>query len=139
MIRRSKNFGVLAVLAILSLSLGGCLVEVKKFYDDPGPLFAAVEDQLRLARSRLVKGETPRQVHLMVYDRGSQDLVRVRVPFWLLAMFDDEDSIARFSERFKDRRWADSPRVRLSELKSMGPGVVVRINDDDARLLLWLE
>lgn len=137
-----KRFWVVGVLASLSLLLSGCLVEVKKHLDDPDPLFARVEDEMRMVeKDQSLSNQPPKSIHLMVYERDSQNLVHIKVPFWLLEKFHDKNEILDCAGEFRDRPWANPKKFKftLEDLKRMGPGTVLKVNDRDARVLIWLK
>lgn len=142
MILLKKRYLVVGVLALWSLFLSGCLVEVKKYYDDPETLFAKVEDEMRMVeRDGTLRNQPPISIHLMVYENDSQNLVRIKVPFWLLEKFHHKDAILDCAGEFRDRPWANPKKIKFSleDLKKMGPGTVLQVHDGNDRMILWLK
>lgn len=133
---------LLGVLAFPALITGGCMVDISRNHEDPDRLFGETLDEIRrVEKDASLRGEKPKDIHLMVYEKDSRNLIRIRVPFWILEKFSDERSILEGAGDFRHRRWADASRVHVSleGLKKMGPGVILQVNDRDSRLLLWLK
>ncbi len=137
-----KRLIVIALLTSFSLFAGGCLVEIKKYEKDPQPLFADAEQEVENALKQTAgRKAIPNDLHILVYEKGSRQLIRIRIPFWILIKMEDKEVDINVPGDFKDRPWANRDKIHftLAELKKMGPGVVLNVNDDDDQVMVWLK
>jgi hypothetical protein len=130
---RRARLGGLVVAAALATA---CLVEVGKVAD-PGPAFAqARQDAARLQG----RPGPPSSLHVLVWDRGEERLVRVNVPMWLVRkaaehddmdvdLDDDSGDVAKHVRR----------HLRWKDVEKAGLGVLAEVEEEDGdQVLVWL-
>ena len=136
-----NRFPGLAALLALVLGLAACVgVRVDRGVDDPGPAFARAEREIeRLESERPGRGGRVRGLCLLAYDRRDRELIRVRVPIWIvdacLDLAADGDCDVR-TERLEERYDIEWKAVR--DLGRFGPGLLASITDEESRVLIWL-
>jgi hypothetical protein len=132
---------LLAVLLLGSACLG---LHIREGIRNADPYF----DRARSEIQRIQAKDPGRHgaVHrlcVLVHDRQSNDLVEVSTPLWLAeaclgvglsaAEHDRESGLQDFSERYGlDLR-------SLKDLDRLGPGLLIEIEDEDSRVLVWLK
>jgi len=129
--RRNGLFGKSAALAACVLTLSACVyVGIDR----------ALGEIRRLERSGRGRGHEAREICVLAYDGRDGELVRVEAPLPLIhgvlsLGLEDLEHDRTF------RKWRDRPgldrRVRR-RLAGCEPGLVVEINEDRERLLVWL-
>ena len=76
----------------------------------------------------------------MIYDQSDLELIRVSAPFWLVEKCmdpgderDEWEEESRIGERY-DFDWRG-----LESFREIGPGLLVEIEDEEAKILIWIE
>jgi len=79
-------------------------------------------------------------IHVLVWDRGEEKLVRVSVPMWLVrkaaehgdAHLDFDDDSGEVARHLK-------PRLRWKDVEKAGLGVLAEVEEEDGdQVLVWL-
>jgi len=130
----------LAGLALVALlALPGCWVRIDS---NPGNVDAAFRKALdeveRIQSVPSAQRGKPRRVRLLVYDEGDDQLVRLSVPLWLVRRIADHQAE---DEREAGGRTEELARYGLTvdRILSGGRGVLLQADEDDAKVLVWLE
>jgi hypothetical protein len=130
--RRVRLAGIVAAAVLAA----GCLVEIQKV-TDPGPAFARAR-----AEAARVQGRPgpPGSLHVLVWDRGEEKLVRVSVPMWLVrkaAEHDDTD--LDFDDDSGEVARHVRPHLRWKDVEKAGLGVLAEVEEEDGdQVLVWL-
>jgi hypothetical protein len=132
--RRARRLGL--VVAVLSLSEAGCLVQITHVAD-PRPIFSAA----RVEAERLTgRPGRARELNVLVWNRDDGELVRVSLPMWLVRKAeqrvdwrDELENDDRASVRNALRR------VRLEDIEKAGLGILAEVEEDGGdQVLVWL-
>ena len=127
----------LALIVAAAVLATACLVNIEQVAD-PGPAFARAR-----AEAAQVQGRPgpPSSLHVLVWDRGEEKLVRVSVPMWLVrkaAEHDDADLLDFDDDSGKVARHL-KPRLRWKDVEKAGLGVLAEVEEEDGdQVLVWL-
>jgi hypothetical protein len=127
-------------LAVLTLG-GACVgVRVRQGVHDADAYFEQARRDIRA-----IEAENPgrrghvHQVCVLVHDRHSSELVEVTTPLWLAnACLDLGLSAAEHDRDYGLHERYGVNLKALKDLKRLGPGLLVEINDEDTQVLVWL-
>jgi hypothetical protein len=127
---------LLAVTAATLMS-AGCFVGVEiEDVTDPGPAFA----EARAEAARVAGRPGPAgSLHILVYDRDDEQLVRASLPMWVVEKAGDEEIDLDLGDETAERVRS---HIRLSDLKNapLGPLVEVEEEEEDGdQVLVWLK
>jgi hypothetical protein len=132
------------VVAIMMLGSTACFnVHVESDVDFPAGRFSAVWERIgQLQRHNPDRVGRAREMHMLVYDGESRELVSGSFPMWLvkLAGEKNEEHGTRRSHEVASR-YVDFDRCSMREISRLGPGLLVQVDDGDegTHVLLWLE
>lgn len=125
------------LLWLLLLPLAGCLrVEVSRT-SDPGPAFAVARREAMRFQGR--KGPA-RELSAVIWSADEKQLVRARVPMWLVRKFAHDRDNAHESR--EGGAWEDRLAGRLSvrDLDRAGLGLLFELEEEQGeRVLVWLQ
>jgi hypothetical protein len=140
----AKRMLFLLVLLIILFSTGACFnFRIESDVDFPAGRFAAAQERV----SALVRHNPDRigrsgNLHMLVYDGSSRELVCGDVPMWLVRL-GIEKGEAHEEQRTQDvaGRYVDFDWQYVKEFSRLGPGLLVQVDDmdDNTHVLLWLE
>lgn len=130
-----------AAIGLIGLLSGCFAVRVRRFVADPEPYFRRALRRIeRIQRNDPGRRGCPGELHFLVYDISGKELVQAAAPFWLVDRWMDlgESPHARKAEKeLRDRYdfdWRD-----LRGLHEIGPGLLVSIEDEQSKILIWIE
>ena len=132
----------LAAGFILLGMMSACFaVRIRRDVGDPDIYFdRAFREIDRIHRENPGRRGPAHKIHVLVYDSSDLELVQVTAPFWLVDKCmdlgeepDEWDEEAELGERY-DFDWRG-----LEELHEIGPGLLVEIEDEEAKILIWIE
>lgn len=130
------------LILMIPMALVACFgVRVKKNVRNPRPFFSQAHARIeRIHREDPHRHGRPRVIRLLIYAGEECDLVRIDAPFWLLDMGMDFERETRHS---RSRRLEDGYdfewREELRDLRKAGPGLLVEIEENGNRVLIWIE
>ena len=128
-------------ISMLPLLLAGCFsVHIEKGVRDPSPAFdRALHEIGRIEQGHPGRHGRPTKLCLMIHDSSSQELIRLRVPLWIAeAALEAGMEADEHSGRSDYRERYDLDWKALKNLGQFGPGLLVSVDDDDDRILIWL-
>jgi hypothetical protein len=140
--KKQKKIGFVALGVCALLMLNGCFyVKVKKGVGNPGKYFRRAHAQLeRIHRSDPDRRGKVSRIHVLIYTRSSRELVTIEAPVWIVdqgleigSELSDYEEDIDFNQRY-DFDWEG-----ISGLCDIGPGLLVEVEDEKSRLLVWLE
>ncbi len=130
-----------AGLVFVALSLTACVsVHVEKGVSDADRYFRKAYAEI--ARIEGSRGRPARQAHrlcVLAHDAEDGELVRVSVPMWLVNMGLDLGAHASRNEHggnIGDRYELEWSAIR--DLDRYGPGLLASVEEETARVLVWL-
>lgn len=141
---RSKNkpFKIVC-LAVLPLFLCACFrVQVIDHARNPQAYFDKAYGQIeRLERDRPDRRGRAHELVLLIHEDSEDQIIKVSVPLWLvnfgIRMGMKAAEHDRPYHKWKDRYEFDWRAVK--DLGQFGPGLLVAVDDERDKILIWLE
>ncbi len=135
-------FAVILIVVVLFGS--GCFnVQIKEDVDFPAGLFAAAREKLAvMERHNPDRVGGIANMHVLVYDGQSRELVQAALPMWAVRMAgQDEKRGPRQPARDMAGRYVDLDWSALGDISRLGPGLLVQVEDgrENSHVLVWLE
>ncbi len=130
-----------AALALIA-GLSGCVgIRVVGNIHDPDPYFKKAQARIeKIYRNFPHREGRPHRLHLLVHDSSSDKLIKLSVPTWIVdaclkagAEATEEKDEFKFERRYKVD-WRS-----IEDLSGVGPGLLVQVEDEQNRVLIWLE
>jgi len=134
-----RKIQILGIVA-LSLVLSACLtVQVKKGVDDPSPYFEKAYRQIERIHQEFPSREGwARRIHVLVYDGSSGELIKATAALWLVnGCLDLGTKAAEWSGDFEGDFEFDWRAIK--DLGQVGPGLLIEVEDERDRVLIWQE
>jgi len=137
------NAGKLGALIVGSLFLSACLrVQIINRVANPDVYFDNVQKQIeRLERENPRRLGRAHNLCLFIYDHGEDQIVKVTVPLWIVGLALDAGlEVAEHDHEWK--KWRDRYDFdwdAIHDLGQFGPGLLVSVDDDKDRVLVWLK
>ncbi len=121
--------------------LGCFTVRVIRNVKDPDRYFSAAHKRIMdIHQKRPNREGRANSIRVLVYEASERQIVKVSAPFWLVnTCMDigikaaDEEEGFEFDERY-DFDWKD-----IKDLEKLGPGLLVEIEDEESKVLIWLD
>ena len=139
-----KTGSWIRLLAItgLALIMTGCFgLHIESGVHDPEAYFARAQREIeRLGEYGPGRHHRAHTLCLLVYDRGERQVVRLSVPIWIVEAGLDagmRESADRHDSGLRKRYDVDWRAIK--DLASFGPGLLVSIDDEKDRVLIWLK
>ena len=130
----------LVILVMVSLLSGCFTVRIIRNVENPDRYFDKAYARIERIHERHPKREgRSRRIHLLIYNEEDRELVSVRAPFWLvnscldIGISDSDVGTLDLDDRY-DIDWRD-----IKELERIGPGLLVEIDDEHNKVLIWLD
>lgn len=103
------------------------------------PLVQMIDDRPQLVPERASRGGTAQSLttlHVLAFDRNSEEMVRFSLPFWLLRMKSGPIRLSAYSQGWDDR----GVSFDVKDIEKAGPGIVIDVNRErEGRMLIWVE
>jgi hypothetical protein len=140
--RKIKKAIKFVSLIFVFLILSGCFtVRVIRNVKNPDRYFHSaykrIDDIHQKRPNREGKADS---IRLLVYEASERQIIKVAAPFWLVNTWldigikaADEEEGFEWDERY-DFDWRD-----IKELEKLGPGLLVEIEDEQSKVLIWLD
>lgn len=137
-----RKLNLILLILLIPLLLSSCFaVRVQRDVNNPDKYF-------RQAYERLVRIHTfdperegkTHQIKVLIFDRSDRQLVRITAPFWLVNKIMDFGAKASHEEEgfdFEDRY--DFGWRNIKDLQDVGPGLLIEVDDEENRILVWIE
>ena len=130
----------LLILVMVTLVSGCFTVRIIKNVENPDRYFDKAYGKIERIHERHPNREgRSRRIHLLIYKETDRELVKISAPFWLInscmdiGIKDSDDESFDIDERY-DIDWRD-----IKELEQIGPGLLVEIDDEQNKILIWLD
>lgn len=130
------------VAAFAALSLTACVsVRVERGVDDAGLDFQKAYTEIARIDRRQDRGtERPHRLCVLVHDAAKGELVHVSVPMWLVdAGLDLGEHASRHEHGGSVADRYDLEWRAVRDLGRYGPGLLVSVEEEKARVLIWLK
>lgn len=103
------------------------------------PLIQLVDDRPQLVAERATETPTTQSLttlHVLAFDRDSEEMVKFTLPFWLLRMKSGPIRLSAYQQGWDDR----GVSFRVEDIEKHGPGIIVDVTERrEGRLLIWAE
>ncbi len=139
-IKKAPQFALLVLISVLS---SGCFtVRVIRNVKNPDRYFNSAYTRIDHIHTKRPNREgRAGSIQVLVYEASERQLVKVSAPFWLvntcmdigIKAADEEEDGFEFDERY-DFDWRN-----LKDLEKLGPGLLVEIEDEESKVLIWLD
>ncbi|MFQ6082369.1 MAG: hypothetical protein ACE5WD_03305 [Candidatus Aminicenantia bacterium] len=139
---RRKRFILIPIVLIFIFSLSGCFtIQIKKDVAYPAQAFERAWKEIEKIHLRNPerKGK-PHIMNILVYDGSSREMVKVSVSMWIVNLglesglkYAEFDMKQHCSEHF-NFDWR-----ALKDLRKIGPGLLVQVEDENDYVLIWLK
>jgi hypothetical protein len=139
---RKKTLGQAVVALALIAGLSGCVgIRIVGNVDDPSPYFKKAQARIETIHRNFPDREgRPHRLHLLVHDSSSHKIIKLSVPMWIVeACLKAGAEAAEEKDEFKFERRYDLEWRSIKDLSRVGPGLLVELEDDQDRVLIWLE
>jgi hypothetical protein len=140
--RKMKKVTQTVLLILIFLILTGCFtVRVIKNVKNPNRYFDSAHKRIDLIHLKCPNREgRADSIQVLVYESSERQVIKVSAPFWLVnTCMDigikeaDEEEGFEFDEHY-DFDWRD-----IKDLEKLGPGLLVEIEDEESKVLIWLD
>ncbi|MBN1224079.1 MAG: hypothetical protein JXB23_12600 [Candidatus Aminicenantes bacterium] len=139
--RNSITVTLASLALVLIALLSGCLtVRVIKNVKDPDRHFVQAYKRIEDIHKRNPEREgRTHRIHALFFEASEQELIRISAPFWIIDSCLDfrittsDEEFFDFNHRY-DIDWKD-----IRDLQQMGPGLLVEIDDEDGKVLIWVD
>ena len=138
-----RRFSTIAGLAVCPLFLCACLkVQVINHAGDARPYFERAYRQIdRIEKDHPKRRGRAHELCLLIHEDSEDQIVRVSVPMWLVE-FGLKLGMKAAEHEHGSNRWEDRYDFEwraLKDLGRLGPGLLVAVDDERDRILIWLE
>lgn len=137
-----KQFTPAATVVLILLLLSACFaVRIVENVGNPDRYFQKAHARIAWLYEKDPdrKGE-PHQIRLLIFDRSDRKLIKISVPLWIVnsgldiaGKVAEEEDCNDLEGRY-DFHWQE-----VKKLSQLGPGLLVDIEDEDTKILIWLE
>lgn len=140
--RKFKKATQIALFILIPVLLSGCFtVRIIRNVKNPSRYFSSAYKRIdSIHQKRPNREGRANSIRVLVYEASERQIIKVSAPFWLLntcmnigiKASDEEDGFG-FDERY-DFDWRD-----IKDLEKLGPGLLVEIEDEESKVLIWLD
>lgn len=136
-----KRTGQIATIVLLPLLLSACFaVRVIEDVKNPDRYFKKAYRQIdRIHKDHPNREGRPHKIYVLIYDESDRKLVKVVAPFWLVDVCMDIGEEVGNKDEFGLEERYDFDWKGLEDLEEIGPGLLVEIEDEKNKILIWIE
>lgn len=130
----------LLTLMIVALLSGCFTVRIIEKIENPDRYFEKAYAKVEQIHKRHPNREgRSRGINLLIYKQSDRELLKISAPFWLVNScmdigIKDSDNDSLDIDEGYDIDWRD-----IKELEQIGPGLLVEIEDEQNRVLIWID
>jgi hypothetical protein len=130
-----KRWIALCGILPLILLMSGCFcVEIKKDVRNPNKYFRDAYQKIEsLGKMFPERKGSVSAVHVLVYERSERQLIRVIAPMWII------DAGMNYADTYDVDTDCDFEIHEIKKLKDIGPGMLMEVDSEDSKVLIWLE
>ncbi len=136
--RKARIAGLILAPFLLIACLNIAVVEDVK---NPDRYFKRAYSQIEeIHRQYPNREKRAHRLHLLVYDSSDQDLIRITAPLWLVnGCLDLGMKAAENGDDFDFEERYDFDWRAIKDLGKFGQGLLVEIEDEKDKILIWLQ
>ena len=138
-LRRATQIGLLIMLPFL---LSACFgLQVVENVKNPKRYFKRAYHRIERIHEQYPNREgRPRSIHVLIYDCSERKIIQASAPVWMVnACMDLGTWAVEESEEFDFEERFDFDLAEIRDLDQIGPGLLVEVNDEESKILIWLE
>lgn len=127
---------------VLTAGLSGCVgIRIIGNVDDPSPYFRKARTRIEMIHRNFPDRDGRlHRLHLLVHDNSSHKIVKLSVPMWIVeACLEAGAEAAEGKDEFRFERRYELDWRSIKDLSKVGPGLLVEVEDDQNKVLIWLE
>lgn len=141
LMRKMKKAAQVGMLILFLFWLSGCFtVRVITNVKHPDRYFSSAYKRIDdIHKKRPNREGRADSIQMLVYEASERQIVKVSAPFWLINTCMDigikaaDEEGFEFDERY-DFDWSD-----IKDIEKLGPGLLVEIEDEESKVLIWLD
>lgn len=133
------------LLAVTSGLIGGltaCVgIQMVRDVDEPSRYFERAQARIEALRSQDPdRRGRPHRLHLLIHDGDARQLIRLSLPLWIVdgCLEGDDKAGDRRKKLSVERRYEVEWRS-IRGLAELGPGLLLEVEDEENKILIWLE
>lgn len=137
-----KRKSQIVLLILLPVLLSACFaVRVVENVKDPGRFFGKAYNQIERIHEQYPRREgDPHSIHVLIYEGSDRKIIKVSAPLWTVnACMDLGMWAAEKGNEFDFEERYDIDWRGLRDLGQIGPGLLVEVDDEENKILIWLE
>ncbi|MFW6140684.1 MAG: hypothetical protein ACOC5S_04955 [Acidobacteriota bacterium] len=133
--QKNRKWIVLCGILPFILLMSGCFcVEVKKDVKNPNKYFREAQQKInRLHQIDPDRRGPVSNVHILVFEKSERQLIRVIAPMWII------DSGMNYANTYDIDTNCDFKFQEIKKLRDLGPGLLMEVDAEDSRVLIWIE
>ena len=131
---KRKWTALCGILPLILLMTGCFCVEVKNDVRNPDKYFRKAYQEIESVEKMYPERRGPvSTVYILVYERSERQLIRVIAPMWII------DAGMDFADTYDVDTDCDFEFHEIKKLRDIGPGMLVEVDGEDSKVLIWLE
>jgi hypothetical protein len=139
-----RGFRPLAALtALAALSASGCFsLRIQENVNDPSPYFQRAYAQIeKIHQNDPERAGHPHRLYLLIYDGAERKLVKMGLPLWVVeaGLKPEKDSADCRRRDFQLGHRYNIAWRSIIDVSQLGPGLLVEVVDEKAKILIWLK
>ncbi|MGQ9673677.1 MAG: hypothetical protein ACUVV5_11205 [Candidatus Aminicenantales bacterium] len=139
---RQRLFTQAALILLQTTALTGCLgVQVIENVKERDPHFQKAQARIeQIHRKWPGRQGQPNRPRLLVHDRFSRELIKLSIPGWMgeTCLRTGREEVAAEAEFHLEQRY-ELNRRSTPDLGKVGLGLLLEIDSEEDRVLIWLE
>jgi hypothetical protein len=138
--KKNKILSQVVLAALVPLLLSACFnVKIISNVKNPDRYFDRAYDEIeRLHRNYPDRDGDVHKINVLLYENSDRKLIKVSAPFWVLDTCMDIGKEAA-DDDFDFRENYEFDWEGLKDLSKIGPGLLVEIDDEDTKILVWID
>jgi len=140
MSKLQKSSKVILII-LFPLFLSGCFsVRVIEDIERPDRYFLRAYKRIeRIHKNNPEREGRPHRINVLIYDSSEQKLIKFTAPFWLFDACMDVGIKAAEEEEFDFEENYEFDWRELKNLDEVGPGLLVEVDDEKNKILIWFD
>jgi len=137
-----KRMAQVAGIVLIPFFLSACFsLNIVENVKNPSRYFKKAYRQIEeIHRHNPNREGRAQHLHLLVYDGSDHQIVEITVPLWLVNdCVNLSEEIAEIGKEVDFEERYDFDWRGIEDLEEIGPGLLVEIDDEESRILIWLE
>jgi len=127
-------------LALIVLLTGCLTVRIFKNVKDAGRHFEWAHRRIEnIHRNNPDRRGPAHRIHALFFEASDRELIRISAPFWVINSCLDFRMTASGEEVFAPDSRYEIDWKDIRDLQHMGPGLLVEVDEENEKVLIWLD